>query len=150
VYSDFMAWIQELIADPSLDDFMDRWNEYPRSAAPLYFAASFGLLVVVKSLVEASVDLNNHGGSCGGTALHAAAWRDHPEIVRLLLEAGADQMVEDLNEMTAYDLAECSGNDNIERLLDRSNSLLSTGNKNIEVRSNVSSLGNEKTQMDIY
>lgn len=64
----FMAWIQELLADPSFGDFMCQWNEYPRNATPLYFAASFGLIEVVKSLLEAGVDLNDHGGSYQGTA----------------------------------------------------------------------------------
>lgn len=118
----FMAWIQELLGDPNNINFIHQWNKYPRNATPLYFAASFGLLEVVKSLVEAGADLNVQAGSFGGTALHAAAWRDHPAVVQLLLEVGADQMVEDENMMTAYDLAKWAGNSNIVQLFERSNS----------------------------
>jgi len=145
----FMAWIQELLADPSFGDFMCQWNEYPRNATPLYFAASFGLIEVVKSLLEAGVDLNDHGGSYRGTALHAAAWRDHPKIVRLLLEAGADQTAKDVHMRTAYDLVEGTGNANIKWLFDGSNSLLSAGDENTEYQSNALGLGNEKTQIGI-
>lgn len=40
-------------------------------------------------LVEKGVDVNTQGGSCGH-ALQAASYKDHMEIVQLLLEKGAD------------------------------------------------------------
>jgi len=51
--------------------------------------------------------------------------------------------------MTAYDLVEGTGNANIKRLFDGSDSLLSTGDENAEYQSNALGLGNEKTQIGI-
>ena len=99
----FFAWIQELVSDPrALHPISGKYTTW---ATPLYFASSFGLIDVVKSLLKAGVNINERGGSFGGTALHAAVWRNHSEIVQLLIEAGADRTVKDANLATAHDLA---------------------------------------------
>ena len=103
----FFAWIQELVSNPrSLSPMSGKYSTW---ATPLYFASSFGLIDVVKSLLKAGVNINERGGSFGGTALHAAVWRNHPEIIQLLIEAGADQTVKDVNLATAHDLARFKG-----------------------------------------
>jgi ankyrin repeat protein len=56
----------------------------------LHVAATHGQLAVVKWLVEAGIDINNHSGIAGGTALNEAALEGHLNVVRYLLENGAE------------------------------------------------------------
>jgi Ankyrin repeats (many copies) len=74
--------------------------------APLSYASSYGLYYTVKSLIASGADLNVRAGQYGGTAYDAACWRQRPQIVRLLLEAGIDTTIQDNNGMTAFDLIE--------------------------------------------
>lgn len=71
---------------------------------PLYYAASYGLTQTVTSLVQLGARLDDRAGRFGGTALHAACFRRHPEVVRVLLDAGADHTIEDINYATPLDL----------------------------------------------
>ena len=80
-------------------------NRHVSQPHPLYYAASYGLSRTVQRLVEAGADLNVRAGRFGGTALHAACWRNHPDIVRYLLEQGADPKVRDLNGSRPGNLA---------------------------------------------
>lgn len=59
---------------------------------------------VVAALIEAGANVNRQR-SGGRTALHTAAFRDRAEIVRLLLDAGADPLITDDHGKTAADLA---------------------------------------------
>lgn len=60
-------------------------NSYPKhTLQPLYYAASYGLKETVKLLISQGADLNARGGGFGSTPLHAACFRRHPEIVRIL------------------------------------------------------------------
>ena len=72
---------------------------------PLYYAASYGLSITVKNLVEAGADMDVRAGRFGGTALHAACWRNHPSITRYLLDQGADPNIRDMNGSLAGELA---------------------------------------------
>jgi len=45
----------------------------------------------------------------GSTPLHSAAGTNKPDIVKFLVEKGADQLAKDEDEMTAYDLAKAQG-----------------------------------------
>ena len=49
--------------------------------------------------------MNVQGGGYGGTALHGACFRRHPDIVRILLKAGASETIKDFNGMTAFEIA---------------------------------------------
>ena len=98
----FLFWLQvvlstahgkRLVSAPGV-----RWN-----AQPLYYAASYGLTATVQSLVEAGANIDEKAGRFGGTALHAAAYRNHPEVVRVLLDAGADEPIYDDNGYAAVD-----------------------------------------------
>ncbi|KAI0830595.1 ankyrin [Trametes gibbosa] len=53
----------------------------------------------------------------GYTALHLAADRGHAEVVKVLLERGADRGIKDEDEFTAQELAEVAGHDEIVTLL---------------------------------
>ena len=62
------------------------------ATTPLYFAARFGLLPLVKVIlsVEGTKNLEVLGGLYDCTPLHVAAWQGKTEIVKLLLEHGAN------------------------------------------------------------
>ena len=62
------------------------------ATTPLYFAARFGLLPLVRVIlaVEGTKNLEVPGGLYDCTPLHVAAWQGNTEIVKLLLEHGAD------------------------------------------------------------
>ncbi|RYP51266.1 hypothetical protein DL768_003363 [Monosporascus sp. mg162] len=66
------------------------WDFYPRHATDLYYAATFGLADVVKTLIDSNTPLDLPGSRYGGTALHGAVYRLRLPVVRLLLKAGAD------------------------------------------------------------
>jgi hypothetical protein len=110
----FLAWVQFLLIHPK--NVERTWHRYSPGSTPLYYASSFGLAPVVQSLVYAGVDLNARGGAHGGSALHGASWRGHAEIVRLLLEAGADPEVLDAQQMNPMALAIISRNEEIKEL----------------------------------
>ncbi|KAK4889605.1 hypothetical protein LTR27_011589 [Elasticomyces elasticus] len=61
-------------------------REYPNA---LYLASEAGHEAVVRLLLQRHADVNADGGF-SGTALNAACMRPNSEIVKLLLEAGAD------------------------------------------------------------
>ena len=109
----FLLWLQVVYWSTSVGRF-----QHPDGAAlrllqgsravqpqPLYYAASYGLEETVKSLVRVGAEMNKAGGRFGGTALHAAFWRGHPEIARFLLESGINPSFRDLNGMEALEFA---------------------------------------------
>jgi hypothetical protein len=110
----FMAWVQVLNAR-----HVDGWNGYPKNATPLYYAASFGLLRTVRALIEhpRGINLDARAGRFGGTALHAAVFREHPRVAQLLLQAGADANIPDNNGHYALHLATFSHYQNMIDLL---------------------------------
>lgn len=61
-----------------------------RTTKPLYFAASHGLVTMVRLLLNSKTDIEAKGGNYGSSPLQVAAYRGNTECVRLLLEAGAD------------------------------------------------------------
>lgn len=108
----FMSWIQVLNTD-----WIFKWDEYPRHATPLYYAASFGLKEIVEGLVQRGADLDEAGSRFGGTALHGATLREHVDIMRILLEAGADPSKADHNLLSPLQTAVGAGDDEIQKLL---------------------------------
>ena len=80
----FSAWVQACFpkATHNVED-----------STPLYYAARYGLLSIVRMILETDhgmFDIETMGGSYGSTPLHVAAWLGRTEVVRELLEAGAD------------------------------------------------------------
>lgn len=85
----FGVWIETLIPGANA--------EVIETTHPLYYAASFGLVLVVKAILasDEDLDINAPGGRVGATPLFAAAWRHNYEVVDILLKAGADPMIVD-------------------------------------------------------
>jgi hypothetical protein len=74
----FVAWICTLF--PNLD--IDRAGE----SEPLYYAASFGILPLVKKLCSLGANVEAPGGRFRSTAVHVAVYRRQIHVVRFLLE----------------------------------------------------------------
>ena len=123
-HSNFMSWLEVMISPGYFDfDWLSNASKavestypsgfkmVPKHLTPLYYAASFGLYEVVKYLLEKWVDIDERGGLYSGTALHAAIYRNHPDIVNLLLDSGARTDVRDGNYMTPLDMSHYYGAD---------------------------------------
>ncbi|MCJ1391753.1 hypothetical protein MMC18_004618 [Xylographa bjoerkii] len=67
-------------------------HENIESSTPLYYASRYGLLSVVRMIleIEGTKNLEVPGGMYGSTPLHVAAWKGQTEVVEALLEAGAN------------------------------------------------------------
>lgn len=101
--SSFDSWVQLLLETQQLEPI--------RNTQPLYYAASFNMLAVLKILLrpELGTDLNRSGGRFGSTPLFVAIWRGNIEAVKLLLEAGADPSIPDQTSLiTGQELAASS------------------------------------------
>ncbi|KAG5766775.1 hypothetical protein H9Q72_005147 [Fusarium xylarioides] len=106
----FSFWVQCLMPYTSRDIIM--------ASEPLYYASSFGLMDLVKSLLTSEgVDVDARGGRYKSSALHVACYRGHVEIARQLLECGADINLLDSDGRTALFWAEKLGRSDIVDLL---------------------------------
>ncbi|KFY47167.1 hypothetical protein V495_02075 [Pseudogymnoascus sp. VKM F-4514 (FW-929)] len=85
---------------------------------PLYEAVRSGRLEAMQVLLAEGADVNVELSN-GETLLHvaAAAWKASVDVVRLLVEKGADTAAQDSRGMAPLDLAVSSGNGDVERLL---------------------------------
>jgi ankyrin repeat domain-containing protein 50 len=109
----FAAWVRMLIPRSP--------TGYVQNTHPLYYAASFGLFEVVRIILdtEKGLDINALGGRARATALHVAAYRDHINVARLLLERGAEPNIpNDINESPMY-WAQANGNREMQALLEQ-------------------------------
>lgn len=102
-----LFWLQVVFFD-SKHGYIPPTSELTRCQA-LYYATSYGLSETVRSLIAAGANLNKRAGRFGGTALHAAVWRKRPDILRMLLDAGADARLKDYTGVTAPDMALWAG-----------------------------------------
>lgn len=80
----FAFWVGMLISSSP--------DNYILNTHPLYYAASYGLTEVVRVILdtERDIDINQLGGRAHSSALHVAVYRDHFDVVKLLLERGAN------------------------------------------------------------
>lgn len=85
----FGVWIETLI--PGADAKVIEMTQ------PLYYAASFGMVAVIKAILasDSNININAPGGRVGATALFAACWRHNYEAADILLQAGADPTITD-------------------------------------------------------
>jgi ankyrin repeat protein len=90
-----------------------------RNGTPLYYAYSFGLSQAVEMLlaVQGKAQLDLPSGRLSSTPLEVAAFRRHKDIIRLLLEAGADPNIQSSTGTSALYWAVARGDDEIRDLL---------------------------------
>lgn len=91
-------------------------------SSPLFVAATFGRLEVVKALLEAGADPNyrrpDHlGENTYGAPLHTAVGFGHVDVVAVLLDAGADPGLPDPSLGTPLHLSRVRGHQEIEAML---------------------------------
>ncbi|TFY64411.1 hypothetical protein EVJ58_g2638 [Rhodofomes roseus] len=91
-----------------------------RSGSALNDLAIAGNTPALRAFLDANpgVDVNAKDEN-GYTPLHLACDRGRAEVVRLLLERGANPSIKDDDDLTAKELAEVSGHDEIIELIDR-------------------------------
>jgi hypothetical protein len=107
----FTFWVGMLIPDVPYDHI--------RKTQPLYYAASFGLTEIVELILESEkdIEINALGGRAHSTALHVGTYRNHIEVVKLLLARGADPNIRnDTDEAPLY-WAAINGNQEMQDLL---------------------------------
>ena len=104
--------LQKLLAEGVKPDLKN-----PRHVSPLWISASNGFVKVVEILLRIkSVDVNAKSIS-GRPPIFWAAAHGHEEIVRLLLEAGADRSLEDIDGRTPLSMAKKYKHDKIVKML---------------------------------
>jgi len=96
-------------------------NETTWGVTPLYIAVHFGRVQMIKPIIEKGADINALCGSKKRTALHKAVSKGNEEIVRLLLDAGADYKLANKYGKTPYEEAEKRGYQNILMILGENN-----------------------------
>ena len=72
---------------------------------PLYYMASYGILPVVRYLLDEGVSTEIAGGRCSATPINIAAFRGHADVVKLLLDRGANPLAIDDSGLSAVDWA---------------------------------------------
>lgn len=116
----FSSWTQCLLGDVR--------GKNVEKTQPLYYAASYNLLPVVRVLIDGNnndkdgddvekIDLDAPGGRGGATALNIACFRGHYEMAKILLEAGADPRKGDVFGAPPISWARQLGNWDIVKLL---------------------------------
>jgi ankyrin repeat protein len=69
----------------------------PDAKREMFKAAKSGNTERVRTLLATDADLVNARDTDGSTPLHCAAWKGHPEVVALLLKAGANVNAQNSN-----------------------------------------------------
>lgn len=107
----FGFWVQSLYPKADI--------QVARDTQPLYYAASFGLRTVVRSLVSTNkdMDLEALGGRHSSTALQVACYRGHFGVAKDLLDAGANPYSKDDFGRSALFYVLCHGDADIAELL---------------------------------
>lgn len=111
----FVSWVQVLLIHPR--NVRKTYKHYPPAPTPLYYATSFGLVPVVEHLLANGADVNEPGGRAGGTPLHGACWRSHPDLVRLLLRSGADFAALNEHNISALEILSLTGDETMRRVI---------------------------------
>jgi hypothetical protein len=108
----FDSWVQFLIPE-AVEERIARTE-------PLYYAASYSMLPILKLLLrpENNVNIEQRGGRWESTPLFVACYRGNLEAAKLLLEAGADPDARDGLGATCRDMVHSDGLDELVALID--------------------------------
>jgi ankyrin repeat domain-containing protein 50 len=123
----YSVWIASFIPDASTETILN--------TPPLYYAASFGMVTVVRMLLATMLksEIDIKGGRTISTPLHAACYRRHLPVVKLLLEAGADP-----NSVSKFgESCMVWGNEDIRRLLQQYGARQAVGGVKLKHRSSM-------------
>ena len=86
---------------------------------PLHVAAAQGNVPQVRNLIRAGYPINEQDDQALATPLHYAAINGHGDVIRALLELGADQTIVDDEGKTAYDKAgEVIADEDLQQIFD--------------------------------
>ncbi|WP_449420525.1 ankyrin repeat domain-containing protein [Phormidium nigroviride] len=105
--------------DPiKVNELLTNVNDFEKLFA-LVEASEKGFLEIVQAVIQTGVDINQERPFLQGSALRQAAWEGHAQIVRVLLEAGADVILPPQNpkDSTALVLATQEGHFDVVKLL---------------------------------
>jgi Ankyrin repeats (3 copies) len=107
----YACWVGQLI--PSSSDTVIQ------NTPPLYYAASFGVVEVVRFLLdsEPDIEIDALGGRASSSPLQVSVYRDHIDVARILLERGADPNLPNKFEETTLHWAGIVGNREMTQLL---------------------------------
>ena len=125
----FRSWVQVLIPEAATEE---AW-----STEPLYYAASFGMTLVVERLIKSGINLDSPGGRHDATALTVASYRGQQAVVKMLLDAGADPNLKDCHGITSLGWAKRKGHHEIETLLLKYGAQAHLGHSKVVVSRNV-------------
>ena len=112
----FEAWVQLYDRDSQRSGF----PEVPSSelgAKPLYYAATYGLHELVEHLILKHPQYASARGGVCGTALHAASFDGHLQVVRYLLQHGVNVNLCDSGKDTPLLLASWQGHRDVVQCL---------------------------------
>jgi ankyrin repeat protein len=115
----FEAWVQLHDIDADDDGYFPNMPDPERGARPLYYAALCGFPEIVEHLTLKYPQYASARGGVCGTALHAASFKGHLQVVRYLLQHGVDVNARDSGQETPLLLASFQGRgDVVQCLLD--------------------------------
>jgi ankyrin repeat protein len=89
--------------------FCDLDQQYGNFGTAIHMAAYSGAAAAVQELCACDADLEAINGSYWQTPLHVACSRNHAEVVRILLGAGADRTARDKDGATASTICRLMG-----------------------------------------
>ncbi|CAI7671430.1 unnamed protein product [Penicillium pancosmium] len=106
--SAYLNWLR--VSDP--DDWNQRGLSKREQDVPksLYYTALLGLYIVTEALISQEIDINARGGLFG-SALQAAAFQNHNQIVHLLLRNGAEIKLNEGLHSSALNAAAVNGSE---------------------------------------